>query len=499
MPPCDQVRERLIPYAADQLGAAERREIAGHLSTCLACAAELRAWQAIAQGTRAESQARAGALPDPTPLLARLAAEARPRPGGQAPPSASESVVPGNGPAPGDAAGDRRGWRVGLLVLLALLALLAWSRVDRGPAPLAPIGPEAWPTDSPVLRETAGRAGGPDASAGPAARTPASGAAVAAADDDDERTRPPSRPARSAAAAPAPGGFGFPVASVTLVASATPVASGTAIATPDRDRPGSPEPRSSAIPSPKASAPPTITTTPAPGSDGTPDPTATQAIDPTATQTSRAAATPTASPTTVATGLAGWVRGPDGTGRAEIPIRARRPGAALGDFVEALSQADGSFALALAPGAWILSAESPDHPLAWSRGAGAGSSPDPREAVAITLGPGQAPGEIAFQLATRPTERIVGQVLDAAGAPIPGALLLAESLDGASPGVQAALADAAGNYALPLDPGRYRLGASTAWFEPPRLWWPAHADPAAAEPITVESGGPAPRADFRLP
>lgn len=489
MPHCNRVRERLIPYAADQLGAAERREIARHLALCPACAAELRAWQAIAQGTRAEAQARAAALPDPAPLLARIAAETSPPPGGQAPASGpAESAIPGHGPEPGDAPGDRRGWRVGLLILLALLAMLAWSRVDRGHAPLAPTGVELRPSAAPVLRQSPGRAGDPGASVGPTVRAPWSGAAVAAA--DEAGAGPPSRPARPAAVA-APGGSQRAAASTTPVASTTPIVPGWAPGTRELDRPGSPEPRNSATPSSEATRLPTSTTVPTPGSDGTPDPTATQTSGPFATHT--------ASPTTVATGIAGWVRGPDGTGRAEIPIRARRPGAAGGDFVEALSQADGSFALALAAGPWFLSAESPDHPLAWSRGLGAGSSPDPREAVAVTLGLGQGPGEVAFQLATRPAERVVGQVLDAAGAPIAGALLLAESLDGASPGVQATLADAAGHYVLPLDPGRYRLGVSAAWFAPPRLWWPAHDDPAAAEPITVEAGGAAPRADFRLP
>ena len=60
--------------------------------------------------------------------------------------------------------------------------------------------------------------------------------------------------------------------------------------------------------------------------------------------------------------------------------------------------------------------------------------------------------------AARPLQRgVVGTVVDPSGQPVSGALVSAESLDGAPVPELGVMTDAEGRYAWPLQPGRYRI------------------------------------------
>ncbi len=495
MPAYDHVREHLIAYTADQLSDAERQRVARNLAACPDCTAELRDWQALAGAVRDDTVVRAAPLPSLAPVLARIAQDPTPSSTRSASTQheigdAPQSELSAAGPGQSDGRDQRRG-RVGLILLLFLLALLAWSNLDRGAAidtvPVAAI-PAAAPTvvtrqGSPGMLDRRPGVDGANGRAGVPARE-VTGARIARLVGPEPEVGGDSRggPARARleplpASSPFPptrGATSVPVFIVIPLPSETP----PRITAPPPD--DTPKRVTDDPPPDDTAAPPPVDTPTPPG--GMP--------------------TPTAGPGGgggPAQGIAGQVLGPDGAGRAEIPIRARRPGAAHGDFVERLSAPDGGFALELGEGVWILSAESPDHPLAWSRGPGAGASPDPRAAVAIEVLTGRWTPGADFRLEARPAERVLGQVQGAADRPVAGALVIAEALEGGDTPAGAVLADDEGNYALHLAPGRYRLGASRAWFRPPELWWPAQADPSAAEPVTIGAGGPETRVDFRLP
>lgn len=522
MKTCDLPADTLPRFVAGTLPPAEAAGVTCHLDVCAGCRAEADAWRAIAGAVRAEDLAAAAPLPSLGPVLAAIAREAA----GDA--AAGEAAV-GDAAAPARAAIHRangsRGWAgpVGWLALMLLLGLAGLAgRVATGSWPGGGgDGGDGW-TSGRRLASPAGRGGATAVprvvTPGLVARAPGAreldpGVGMAPAPIGGRRGGvAPAVPVEGARAGDGSGrgallGRGWTGTAIDVPehlatrASASSAHASTATAV----RAGSSTRTTAEAPVveppiriPRTTPPAAWTATEVP--TGTPAAGGTPTGSPTGTPVRAAPPSATTLPTPDGGIVAGRVLGPDGQPRAEIPVRAWRVGAALGDAVESLPAADGSFQMALPPGAWLIGVLSPAHQPVWWRGGGAAAAACPLAAAPIDLAAGQAVAGVDFTLARLPDQRVVGRVVDGAGRPLAGAMLVAAPPGGADPAAwgPVAFADGDGRYALALEPGTYVVGAAQAWTGRPGLWWDGAAGVEQARPITVEPGADV-VADFALP
>lgn len=189
--------------------------------------------------------------------------------------------------------------------------------------------------------------------------------------------------------------------------------------------------------------------------------------------------TATASPPSAV--VTGVVTGADGLPRAEVRVVARAWDGGVAEV--ARTGVDGSYRLSLGAGRWALSTEAPAYAAAWYP-----NRTEPLSAVAIEGAAGSVTSA-DFVLTAAPDGRIEGVVLDEAGEPVPGALVVAAPTAAgvASVGGLAAavIADAAGAYRLPLAPGAWFVAAAADWRGGRLAWWQGVGSGAAAEAVLV--------------
>lgn len=516
MKTCDLPADAVRGFVAGVLAPAEAAAVAGHLAACAGCRADADAWRVIAAAVRAEGEAAAAPLPSLGPVLEIIGREAAGdsvvgEPGGvdMSMPAAVAPV----GVATRRVNGSRR-WtgQAGLLGLLALVGL-------GGLVGLVALGSSRGGGREAADARRSDASGGIRATAVPRAALPAladsaPGAGAVRRPDpglDSATTTAGAHlavPADAAAGRRGSGASGR-VAGVgwnepALGMTARPGAAASA---------GSP-PATAAVGRSSNEAPARrFVGTPSRTPTATPEVAGTQTAVPTATPID---ATPTGLPTATPAGVwtppappsptadtgivAGRVLGPDGQPRAEIPVRAWRVGAGLDDAVELIPGADGRFGMALPAGDWLIGVLSPVHQPVWWRGGAAGVAGCPLAAAPIALAPGQTVEGVDFMLARLPDQRVVGRVVDGAGRPAAGAMIVAAPPGGADVAAwgPVAFADADGRFALALEPGTYVVGAAEAWMRLPRVWWDGAAGIEDARPITIEPGVDA-VADLALP
>jgi len=470
---CADVRPLLPDWAADGLAPAARRAVESHLRSCAACRTEADGWRALAQAANAYVSA---AGPPPawrSPLAGDGAVPAvRAFPAASAVPVAPPAVR------------QRKRAVLALASLAAAVAIVAFGgNVVRratspdGDAAVGLLPNRSMPTIVARMPTRVARLAAGAQRSTSAGRTNDATGRPAPADRAGTSFAAPRSVSRRPSANPS---FAVPTAAEPTVAgpaSAPPDGSATASTPSTGPTQASPVPPTSpSSPSPPSPAPP--------ASPSSPPPPLASPIPPTP---------PTPPPgSAIVTGI---VTGPDGFERAEVNIIAL-PFDTSEASRAASTGATGAFTLTLPAGRWSIHAESPAYLPAWPDGA-----LTPLDGAPLDVAAGAA-AHLRFTLSAASWGAIRGRVVDTAGVPVDGALVLAAAPDTERGGyrafVAATFADADGRYALAVDEGAWLVAAATDWRAPYLTWWGGDGDLVAVDWVAVSRERAADGIDIRL-
>jgi len=447
---CADVKLLLMDWAAGTLDDAARCRVDAHIAACADCARAAADWRSAGDAAAAYGSFASAPLP-----------------AWRAPGERAAAVAAPLGPVP--LVRSARAW----LAVAAAVALAIGATVRRtGTVP----PPTTLGSAAPASASAEDRAGPTLALRAPTPVRRLAGSASVA--ERPVITRVDGRPARPVAASTPgrPSSAPAPLSTLPSDAAALPSAAATQ---PPSSPPQPPDRGAPADPHVVAATPNSVPTAP---SSPPPDPT-TAAPEPTTA--------------TLVAVVTGGVAGPDGFARAEVRVIARPVADGVG-AVETTSGADGSYALTLSPGTWSIAAEGAAYVTAWN-----GAAASPIDGAPLRVAAGDAVG-LDFRLAAAPPGRISGRVVDAAGVPVAGALVVAAAPDvdrgGYRAFVAATLADGEGRYRLAVDEGGWLVAAAADWraAAPALAWWGGDGDIVAVDQVAVARQRPADGIDFQL-
>jgi len=507
---CEPIREQLAAYAAGTLSAAAERAVVDHLARCSACRAEADGWLAVAAAVRRRAAAQRDALPPyraPLPAPAHASASPAalaPAPAPQRGRLAGGIAMGGHGASGRFDGASLRRWLPRVAATMALAAGLGAIGLlaSRAPGRLA----ERSDRDGPATAPQAGTLAAAERAATPVQRLSARdgtasqpGAGGIVGREETASTAAAGRDANAAAigrtAAP-PGQDAAPaghIAEDAVVPATAPATTPTAApdVAPVAPDPGAPErPEQPERPEPTDRARPSSTPV-IPSETAQPPETVAPPDNPTATPEAQAP-TAVAPPATSVPAIAGTVH--DGNGAPLAGARVFAEVASGGAEVVAETDALGRYAVAVTGGSWLVHVEAAGHALMWRAG-----KPTPLDADAFDAAEA---GAVDFYLEPAAAWAIRGRVVDASGAPVARALVVAAPPDRSGGGGRrpsaAAFSDAAGQYVLPVPTGAWLVATTLDWRGGALTWWGGDGSLAMADTVPVGDDSPSDGIDLML-